>query len=131
MGALLTNKSTVLLSYDVEIFLPSIYSHNSHKTAFPPVRSIPFQPFNIAYEWNSSEFDQDFRNTLIASQNRIVQGEIALGQKNAGNVPWYPNYASAGTPLQKMYGANVPALHALKNRVDPENVMGLAGGWKF
>ena len=47
------------------------------------------------------------------------------------DAPKYPNYAITGTPLEEMYGANVPKLRALKILVDPTNVMGLAGGWKF
>ena len=131
MGQLLTNKSLTLVSYDIEIFLPSIYSHNSHKTAFPPERNVPFQPFNIALEWSYSEFDSDFHEAAVPSQARLIKGQAALGQKEVANVPYYPNYAISGTPLAKMYGANIPALMALKKRVDPTNVMGLAGGWKF
>ncbi|KJA17160.1 hypothetical protein HYPSUDRAFT_46688 [Hypholoma sublateritium FD-334 SS-4] len=131
IGQLLTNKSLIIVSYDVELFLPSIYSHNSIKTAFPPVRNISFQPFNIAYQWNSSTFDDEFHAIVVASQARLINAQIALGQKNLVDVPYYPNYAVAGTPLEKMYGANIPALVELKQRVDPTNVMGLAGGWKF
>ncbi|KJA17161.1 hypothetical protein HYPSUDRAFT_219058 [Hypholoma sublateritium FD-334 SS-4] len=131
VGQLLTNKTLAVLSYAFEIFLPNIYSHNSYKTAFPPERAVPFQPFNILMEWTSSEFDTDYHETAVATQARLIKGQIALGQTGVANVPYYPNYAIAGTPLEKIYGANLPALMALKKRVDPSNVMGLAGGWKF
>lgn len=131
IGQLLANKSLITVSYDVELFLPSIYSHNPIKTAFPPARNIPFQPFNIAYQWNSSTFDDDFHATAVASQAHLINAQISLGQKNLANTPYYPNYAITGTPLEKMYGANIPALVELKQRVDPTNIMGLAGGWKF
>ena len=45
--------------------------------------------------------------------------------------PSYPNYALFDTPLEEMYGGNVPCLKSLKERVDPENIMGQAGGFKF
>lgn len=45
--------------------------------------------------------------------------------------PLYGNYALADTPLEAMYGANVERLTSIKKKVDPENVMGLAGGFKF
>jgi len=35
------------------------------------------------------------------------------------------------TPLEDIYGDNLPALRALKAKIDPKNVMGLAGGFKF
>ncbi|KAF5319622.1 hypothetical protein D9619_008812 [Psilocybe cf. subviscida] len=130
-GATLQNKTSLMLSYDVELFLPTLYSHNTEQTAYPPVRTIPFQPFNIAYSWNSSEFDSDFHEAILASAAHIRQKTIEQGQTQLENVPTYPNYAALGTPLQAMYGANIPALRQLKARVDPDNVMGLAGGWKF
>jgi hypothetical protein len=43
----------------------------------------------------------------------------------------YPNYALFDTPLEDMYGNHVPRLRALRRAVDPEDVMGLAGGFKF
>ncbi|KAF8968757.1 FAD dependent oxidoreductase [Flammula alnicola] len=130
-GAALGNKSEIALSYAIEIFLPSIYSHNSDKTAFPPVRNIPFKPFNIAYSWNSSKFDPDFHKAAVDSAAHIHKAALAEGQTQLVHAPHYPNYAVTGTPLADMYGRNLPALRALKARVDPNNVMGLAGGWKF
>ncbi|KAF8968755.1 hypothetical protein BDZ97DRAFT_327295 [Flammula alnicola] len=130
-GAAFSDKSEILISYDIEIFLPSIYSHNPDKTAFPPVRNIPFQPFNIAYAWNSSEFDADFHKAAVDSAAHIRKAALAEGQTQLVHAPNYPNYAIIGTPLADIYGGNLPALHALKARVDPTNIMGLAGGWKF
>jgi hypothetical protein len=43
----------------------------------------------------------------------------------------YPNYAIAGTSLEKIYGHNLARLKAIRERIDPEGVMKLAGGWKF
>ncbi len=43
----------------------------------------------------------------------------------------YPNYALFDTPLEDMYGQNVPRLQSLRCAIDPEDVMGLAGGFKF
>lgn len=43
----------------------------------------------------------------------------------------YPNYAISDTPLVEIYGSNVGKLKKIKAKVDPDNVMGLAGGFKF
>jgi hypothetical protein len=37
----------------------------------------------------------------------------------------------AETPLADIYGANLPSLQALQAKIDPKNVMGLAGGFKL
>lgn len=42
----------------------------------------------------------------------------------------YPNYAIADTPVAELYGKNVPALRALRRRVDPDRVMDLTGGFR-
>ena len=43
----------------------------------------------------------------------------------------YPNYAPQDVPPERFYGANLPRLKALKVRVDPNNVMSLAGAFKI
>ena len=43
----------------------------------------------------------------------------------------YGNNVDFKTNLVDIYGDNLPALQALKAKIDPKNVMGLAGGFKF
>ena len=43
----------------------------------------------------------------------------------------YPNYAIFDTPLVDLYGTNLPRLQTIKAAVDPQNVMGLTGGFKL
>jgi hypothetical protein len=49
----------------------------------------------------------------------------------SAEAPLYPNYAIWDTPMDKMYGRNVGTLKEVKRKVDPEDVMGLAGGFKL
>jgi hypothetical protein len=69
-------------------------------------------------------------NAMRLSAASLVQAGIKDGQdlKNAGP---YVNYALFGTPLETMYGQNLERLHEIRQVYDPNNVMGLAGGWKF
>jgi hypothetical protein len=55
---------------------------------------------------------------------------LADGQ-NVSHAAKYVNYALFGTPLGEMYGENVKRLREIRAEIDPEDVMGLAGGWKF
>ena len=42
----------------------------------------------------------------------------------------YPNYAISNTSVEALYGpGNAARLRAIKQQVDPSNIMGLAGGF--
>ena len=129
-GAKLTPKSGAFISYSVEPFLPSIYSHNTDATAFPPVRSKGFLPINVFFSWTDATFDNEYYDAIRTTLKVISDAARAEGQ-NLQNMVVYPNYAIFDTPLSTIYGSNLPSLRALKSLVDPTNVMGLAGGWKF
>jgi hypothetical protein len=54
----------------------------------------------------------------------------AEGQKDVGKTTPYPNYVYDAN-AKKVYGDNLPKLKEIKKRVDPQDVMGLAGGLKI
>ncbi|KAF5327622.1 hypothetical protein D9619_004635 [Psilocybe cf. subviscida] len=130
-GQKLSLKTGTFISYDVEPFLPTIYSHNARSTAFPPVRSMGLLPLNLYYAYALPVFDNDFYNAIKTSANTILQAAIAEGGSSLVDAPVYGNYAIFDTPLESIYGSNLPLLTKLKEAVDPTNIMGLAGGWKF
>ena len=53
----------------------------------------------------------------------VLEGQV-VRRKFLGNVAY-------DTPLEDIYGGNVQRLKGLKQRVDPQNVTGLAGGFKI
>jgi len=55
---------------------------------------------------------------------------MAEGQ-NLTDVALYGNYALLRTPVEDLYRQNLPRLRSIRNMVDPNNVMALAGGFKF
>ncbi|KAJ6533797.1 FAD-binding domain-containing protein [Mycena vulgaris] len=129
-GAKLALAGASFISYDVEPFLPTIYTHNTSPTAFPPSRGPGYMPLNLYFAWASELFDDVFHDALQQSAAHLTQVAIQDGQDIAA-APLYTNYALYDTPLERIYGANLPRLRAIKSAVDPDNVMGLAGGFKF
>lgn len=119
----------LFLSYDIEPFLPSMLSHGSD-SAWPPNRDRAILPMNIYYAWDLSLSDTKMGNTMRTSSSHLTELAV-LGGQDVTDAPLYPNYALYGTPLSRMYGDNLPRLQAIKAQYDPNNVMGLAGGWKF
>ncbi|KAL0954148.1 hypothetical protein HGRIS_005285 [Hohenbuehelia grisea] len=129
-GQKLAFKSASFISYDVEPFLPSLLTHTSSRSAYPPSRSTGFLPLNLYFAWTDAHFDGAFHDAVRASASHLTELAISEGQ-SLDAAPIYPNYAIFGTPLESIYGSNLAALQGLKAKVDPENVMGLAGGFKI
>jgi len=65
------------------------------------------------------------------SANRLSVVAKAEGILSDDPLALYGNYVDANTPLVDIYGDNLPRLQALKAQIDPDNVMGLTGGFKF
>ena len=124
-------QSTVLVTYEVEIFLPTLLSHNTTPSAYPPSRVQGLMPLNIYFAWLSPDADHCNQDAVRTSARTLQASVISSGQSDAGNAALYPNYAIFDTPLIDLYGANLPRLQAIKVGVDPDNVMGLAGGFKL
>ncbi|KAF8630782.1 hypothetical protein AX15_002730 [Amanita polypyramis BW_CC] len=120
----------LFLSHSVEPFLPDILSHNNVPTAYPPTRNKSYLPLFLYYAWIDKSRDGSISDGIKESAERIRDAAIADGQDIA-SAPLYPNYAISGTPLTEMYGDNVDELMQLKQRIDPANVMGLTGGFRF
>ena len=118
------------VSYALEPFLNTIFMHNTSATAYPPDRSRSLKPLNMYFAWSTPDGDDAFIQQIEEAAKTIEAAAVAEGQ-NVGDAALYPNYAIAGTPLERLYGSNVPRLHEIKKNYDPYNVMGLAGGWKF
>ncbi|KIM38915.1 hypothetical protein M413DRAFT_239222 [Hebeloma cylindrosporum] len=129
-GAKLAPKSGIIAAVGIQSFLPSIYSHNSDHTAYPPMRSKGFLPLDIAFEWTNEGFDGDFHDAARAMGKALLDAAKCEGQDVEGAL-MYPNYAIFGTPLEDIYGRHLGKLRNLKAKVDPGNVMGLTGGWRF
>lgn len=59
-----------------------------------------------------------------------VQRLIAEAKKEGIYVPVkYPNYSITGSTAQQLYGSNAARLSQIRNQVDPDKIMELAGGF--
>ena len=69
-------------------------------------------------------------SALRAISETVHTVALADGQ-NVSHAAVYVNYALFDTPLRDIYGKNMKRLREIKAAVDPADVMGLAGGFKF
>ena len=119
----------VTLTVSLEPFDSGVFTHGSG-SAYPPDRSHAIFQTDIVIEWFYPSLDEIMVSTLRHVSGAVRAAALADGQ-NVSQAAKYPNYALFGTPLEEMYGGNVGRLRKIRAAVDPEDVMGLAGGWKF
>ncbi|ESK82228.1 putative fad dependent oxidoreductase [Moniliophthora roreri MCA 2997] len=105
---------------------------NGHSTdsayPHPPGRFVC--PSVLEVHWEDPASDEFFVNAIAEAQRAIQARAIEEGQSFPDDI-LYNNYAPANTPLKLIYGDNLGRLREIKRHIDPENVMGLAGGFKI
>ncbi|KAK7033989.1 hypothetical protein VNI00_012418 [Paramarasmius palmivorus] len=125
-----TPNSGVFTAYTFEPHLSDILTHTNSPSAWPPSRSSADYPLFIHYAWTSESADESFRSAIKQSVAHLTDVAKAEGQKDVGKTNPYPNYVYDAN-AKKVYGDNLPKLKEIKKRVDPQDVMGLAGGLKI
>jgi hypothetical protein len=117
------------VSSTLEPFDKGVFSHGSG-SAYPPDRSQAIFPSVLGVGWSNASLDETMAFALRQISDTIHNAALADGQ-NVSHAAKYVNYALFGTPLEDIYGGNVDRLRCIRAAIDPEDVMGLAGGWKF
>lgn len=112
--------------------LPSLYSHSNTPSAFPSLRDSGqgYSFIEVYYGWTNPNDDEAILQLGAESAAYMKQFAVDAGH-NVSNALLYPNCAPPGTALADMYGDAVSSLHSIRSAVDPDNVMGLTGGWRF
>jgi len=127
-GTQMASHPSPFVGISLEPFLPSAFSHATPR-ALPHNRVWPSEVF---YTW-FDEADDKFWQAAVLETAALLQAQaIAEGQQLTGNEALlYSNYAAGNTPIELLWGDNVPALQAIKHKYDPSGVMNLAGGFKL
>ncbi|KAF8479493.1 FAD-binding domain-containing protein [Russula ochroleuca] len=126
---LLVLDESATLTLTQEPFGKGIFSHGSG-SAYPPDRSHVIAPSALTIAWSNASLDDTIAFALRNISNSIRAAALADGQ-DVSRAALYPNYAIFGTPLEDIYGGNVERLRKIRAKIDPKDVLGLAGGWKF
>ena len=119
-----------MVSYTVSPFLPTLFNHTTTPSAYPGLRDTSVFPLNIYFSWASPSTDELMHDAIQTSAERLYNRAIELGQSIPG-APLYNNYAIFDMSLENIYGENLQHLKLIKQEIDPSNIMGLAGGFKF
>jgi hypothetical protein len=117
------------ISFDIEPFDASLFSHGA-ASAYPPDRSRGLLPTNLYFSWEAETSD-DFIIGVMKDLAENIREEAVSESQDVADAFIYGNYALADTPLSSIYGDNVARLQQIRRDIDPDDVMGLAGGFKF
>jgi len=121
--------NTTALEFACEPFDKGLFSHGS-ASAYPPDRSQAIFPTSLTVDWTDATLNDTMAFALRNISNAIRDAAVADGH-DVSHAALDPNYAIYGTPLEDIYGGNVKRLRKIRAAIDPEDVMGLTGGWKF
>ncbi|TFK95094.1 hypothetical protein BDV98DRAFT_598799 [Pterulicium gracile] len=102
-------------------------------TAWPPHRQFMLLPAYLEAQFDDATHDSTVRSELQQLRESILQVALAEGQYPSDTTLRYEYLCSAGpaVTLDQIYGLSVARLRQVKLQVDPENIMGLAGGHKI
>ena len=85
----------------------------------------------LTFGWTSPASDEFWYNAMKSSVATLKQVAIQEGIYRE-TYTYYPNYALPGTSAEDLYGPdNAARLSAIRRQNDPDNVMGLTGGFDF
>jgi len=127
----LTSSSSILVACGIEPFLPSaIASGTTETAAYPYTREKVYSPTLMSMYWLLPSSDTEMFSAMNSSIDTLVSVLAAADDGAATGVP-YNNYAASTTTLEELYGTNLDRLMEIKERIDPKNIMGLAGGFKI
>ncbi|EEB90720.1 hypothetical protein MPER_11036 [Moniliophthora perniciosa FA553] len=127
-AAVAENRSLVAMVFVPEPFAqPNVRSTDS---AYPHHLGDFVCPTSLEIDWTDPA-DDEFCFAAIDEAQRAIQAKAVEEGQSLWDDILYNNYAPADTPLELLYGNNLERLRRIKKRVDPEDVMGLAGGFKI
>ncbi|KAJ7763320.1 FAD dependent oxidoreductase [Mycena metata] len=109
-GARLAAYPNATAQYHMEPFLKTFLTHNTTATAWPFYRTTKF----LQFTWSDPKDDTIMRGFMEQSAAHLTSVANQNGQA-IQQLPLYPNCSIYGT---------------IQAQVDPQDVMGLAGGWK-
>ncbi|KXX82951.1 Bifunctional solanapyrone synthase [Madurella mycetomatis] len=125
LGRIASLHSGTALSFDIEPFTQ--YSEHATESAFPHDDS-PL-PLNLYFAWANPAEDEWWHARMRQTIDTLKQVAIEEGIYK-DTYTHYPNYAISGTTADELYGPqNAVRLRTIRDQIDPNRVMDLAGGF--
>ncbi|KAL2170607.1 hypothetical protein VTG60DRAFT_4620 [Thermothelomyces hinnuleus] len=125
MGKIAALHGGTTINYDTQPFLR--YGRHATPSAFPHFDSL--LPFNLYFAWLSPSEDEFWYGQIHQTLDTLKRVATEEGIYRE-DFPDYPNYALSGTSAEKLYGeTNAVRLRQIRDQIDPDRIMDLAGGF--
>ncbi|AEO57295.1 hypothetical protein MYCTH_2126295 [Thermothelomyces thermophilus ATCC 42464] len=125
MGKIAALHGATTINYDAQPFLQ--YGRHATPSAFPHSDSL--FPFNLYFAWRNSSEDEFWYGKIHQTLDTLKRVATEEGIYRE-DFPDYPNYALSGTSAEKLYGeTNAGRLRQIRDQIDPDRIMDLAGGF--
>ncbi|TDL15957.1 FAD-binding domain-containing protein [Rickenella mellea] len=125
------NGSIVIVTFSAEPFTDPFAHSRGGAYPHPPSRQVTPAQTLVAIQESAGAAAEPVILQAVKNLSRNVQARAIKEGQSKLNDLLYPNYALSDTPLELMYGSNVARLRSIAKRMDPQDVMGLTGGFKF
>ncbi|KAK1773508.1 hypothetical protein QBC45DRAFT_79127 [Copromyces sp. CBS 386.78] len=117
----------ITVSYDIEPFTK--YGEHATESAFPHTES-PL-PLNIYFAWSLPKNDEFWYARMNQTHETLKKVAIDDGIYSDA-FTYYPNYSLFDATPQELYGnENAARLARIRDQIDPNRIMELAGGYKI
>ncbi|KAL2182095.1 uncharacterized protein P884DRAFT_306171 [Thermothelomyces heterothallicus CBS 202.75] len=125
MGKIAALHGGTTINYDTQPFLQ--YGRHATPSAFPHSDSL--LPFSLYFAWLSPSEDEFWYGQIHQTLDTLKRVATEEGIYRE-DFPDYPNYALSGTSAEKLYGeTNAGRLRQIRDQIDPDRIMDLAGGF--
>lgn len=108
----------------------TVFDHGSD-SAWPPDRTNTLLPIVVKYTWADPQMDKTVDRTMRKHTDYIQTHADVSKAAVYVNDALHVNISGVDTPLEDIYGDNLPTLRKIRAEFDPDNVMGLTGGLKI
>ncbi|KAK3484765.1 hypothetical protein B0T13DRAFT_486087 [Neurospora crassa] len=128
IGKIMSLHGGITVSYDLEPFTK--YGEHATESAFPHTES-PL-PLFIYFAWSLPENDEFWYARMKQTVETLKKVAMDDGIYNSDAFTYYPNYSLFDATPEQLYGKeNAARLARIRDQVDPDRIMELAGGFKI
>jgi len=114
---------------DIWPFVSTIFD-NSSPSAWPHTKGNPSGPLVINFKWEGQENDNFWLSAMETMTADLVKIAVEQGCSTYDAAQYY-NLSLDNVTASDIYRGNFTQLQAVRQKYDPENIMGHTGGFRI